>query len=113
MKALSKARDAEERRAQERRRAAIVLIMRHLCDHGYTETYERLCSESSTSLARMDAADNIDVLTIIQEFEESFEQKYGKKPKLVRRLVEEVRYYCGRTTENVIAQVQPGQYAYS
>jgi katanin p60 ATPase-containing subunit A1 len=34
LKALSAAREAEERRLTERRRAALVLIMRYLADHG-------------------------------------------------------------------------------
>lgn len=39
-------------------------------------------------------ADNVDLLRILQEFEESYEVKYGKRPKVVRRLVEEVRRDC-------------------
>lgn len=39
----------------------------------------------------MDVADNVDLIRIIQEFEESHEVKYGKRPKLVRKLVEEVQ----------------------
>lgn len=38
----------------------------------------------------MDAADNIDLLRIVQEFEESYEVRYNRRPKLVKRLVEEV-----------------------
>ena len=53
LKALSKARETEEKRMQERRRNALVLIMRHLADHGYSETYERLCAESSLSLGKV------------------------------------------------------------
>lgn len=89
MKALSKARDMEGKRLQERRRNTVILIMRHLCDYGYVETYERLCAESALSLSRADAADNMDLLQILQEFEDSYEMKYGKRPKLTRRVVEE------------------------
>ncbi|KAG2495460.1 hypothetical protein HYH03_006405 [Edaphochlamys debaryana] len=90
LKALSKAKDSEEKRLQERRRNVLVLIMRHLVDHGYVETYERLCTETNLSLQKIDAADNVDLLRVLQEFEESFEIKFGKRPKVVRRLVEEV-----------------------
>ena len=33
----------------------------------------------------MDVADNIDLVRIVQEFEEAYEMKYDKKPKLVKR----------------------------
>ena len=41
----SQARDNEEKKTQERKKALLVLICRHLCDHGYVETAERLQSE--------------------------------------------------------------------
>jgi hypothetical protein len=37
-------------------------------------------------LLQVDAADNIDLLTVLQEFEEGYEAKYGRRPKLVRRI---------------------------
>ena len=52
LKALSKAKETEEKRLQERRRNVLVLILRHLADHGYADTYERLCSESNLSLQK-------------------------------------------------------------
>lgn len=36
-------------------------------------------------------ADNIDLVHVVQEFEEAYEMKYGRRPKLVKRLVEEVQ----------------------
>lgn len=90
LKALSKAREQDEKRAQERRRNTLVLIMRHLVDNGYVEAYERLSAESNLSLNRADVADNMDLEHIVQEFEEAFEAKYNKRPKLVKRMVEEV-----------------------
>ncbi|KAG2428803.1 hypothetical protein HXX76_011503 [Chlamydomonas incerta] len=90
LKALSKAKESEEKRIQERRRNIIVLILRHLADHGYSDTYERLCTESNLTLQKVDVADNVDLIRILQEFEESYELKFGKRPKVVRRLVEEV-----------------------
>lgn len=57
LKALSKAKESEEKRIQERRRNLIVLILRHLADHGYTDTYERLCTESNLSLQKVRVSD--------------------------------------------------------
>jgi katanin p60 ATPase-containing subunit A1 len=139
----SKAREAEERRAQERRRSTLVLVLRHLCDSGYIESYERLAREANLDLskarslrrcrcgcwgaaparaprleralqllgrksgvccmrccadgrlclaaAQVDVADNVDLVSIVQEYEEGFEARYGRRPKLVRHVKEQVR----------------------
>ena len=86
IRAESLARDVEERRRVEQRRTALVLIMRHLVDHGYTSTYERLCSECQPlSLQEVDVADNITLQDVIAEFETYYQVKFGRKPKLTRR----------------------------
>lgn len=53
LKAVSRAREDNEKRQTERRRAALVLILRHLADNGYRDAYERLCSESNLSLSKV------------------------------------------------------------
>lgn len=53
LKVAARAREGAEKREQERRRSALVLILRHLCDFGYVETYERLCTESNLSLSKV------------------------------------------------------------
>jgi katanin p60 ATPase-containing subunit A1 len=39
----------------------------------------------------VDLADNIDLLHIVQDWEDSHETKYGCRPKLVRNLVDKVQ----------------------
>ncbi|GAX76581.1 hypothetical protein CEUSTIGMA_g4027.t1 [Chlamydomonas eustigma] len=90
LKYVARAREAEEKRLSERRRHVLVLILRHLVDFGYIESYEKLSSESNLSLQKADAADNMDLLRIVQEFEDGYELKYNRRPKLVKRLVDEV-----------------------
>jgi len=51
MRMASQARDNEEKKTQERKKALLVLICRHLCDNGYVETAERLQSEGGASCA--------------------------------------------------------------
>lgn len=55
LKAGSKAREAEERSKQERKRNALVLILRHLADHGYVGTLERLQVHGRDFEGRSDA----------------------------------------------------------
>jgi hypothetical protein len=52
IRSQSRAREAEERRAQERRRSTLVLVLRHLCDSGYIESYERLAKEANIDLTK-------------------------------------------------------------
>lgn len=85
----------QEKREAERRRALLVLILRHLADHGYIEAAERLSTEANVSLSKHDAADNISLLQILQDLEEIHEQRYGKRPKLVKHLTTEVRMLTG------------------
>jgi katanin p60 ATPase-containing subunit A1 len=53
VRSSSKAREAEEKRLQERRRSTLVLILRHLCDSGYIEAYERLSKEANLDLSKV------------------------------------------------------------
>lgn len=39
------------------------------------------------SRSKVDVADNIDLYTIIHEFEEGYEMKFGRRPRLVKKLV--------------------------
>lgn len=50
----------------------------------YTDSLDRLSSESGYSLSKWSAADNVDLSSIFQEFESFYEMKYGRAPRLVR-----------------------------
>lgn len=63
------------------------MILRHLCDGGYLDSVDRLQQESGISLEAWDAADNMDLVTIVQEFETYYEFKFKKQPKLTRKVL--------------------------
>eukprot|EP00162_Nutomonas_longa_P007730 comp17990_c0_seq2/m.31348 comp17990_c0_seq2/g.31348 ORF comp17990_c0_seq2/g.31348 comp17990_c0_seq2/m.31348 type:complete len:596 (+) comp17990_c0_seq2:81-1868(+) len=88
VKAASSARKFEEASLARRKKDTLVLVLRHLADNGYIDACDRLQSESGVSLEAWDAADNMDLLTIIQEFEAFYEIKFGKRPKLARKIGE-------------------------
>jgi katanin p60 ATPase-containing subunit A1 len=87
LKINSEAKQAEEQRIELRKKNVLILILNHLASHGYLASLERLENESHVSLSNVDAADNIDLMTILQEFETYYQFKYGKMPKLTRKLV--------------------------
>jgi hypothetical protein len=39
---------------------------------------------------QVDVADNVSLISIVQEYEDGFEARYGKRPKLVRQLKDQV-----------------------
>ncbi|KAI8815763.1 katanin p60 subunit A-like 2 [Fimicolochytrium jonesii] len=91
IKAASEARLAEETRTQQRQRNLMVLILDHLEVHGYMETVEKLQAESNVSLRKVQVADNVDLLHVLQvplrfaiEYENYYNIKFGKPPKLTR-----------------------------
>lgn len=42
-------------------------------------------AESDIQLSQVDAAQNLTLLSILQDFEEQFEFKYGRKPQLLQK----------------------------
>lgn len=55
----------------------------------YIQAAETLQQEANISLTKFDVADNINLLHIVQEYEEYYEVKFGCKPKLTRRLAKD------------------------
>ncbi|KAJ3330550.1 Katanin p60 ATPase-containing subunit A-like 2, partial [Gonapodya sp. JEL0774] len=52
----------------------------------YGESVARLQAESGVSLGSITVADNLDLLTVLQEFEAYYNIKFGKAPRLTRRV---------------------------
>ncbi|RHY32937.1 hypothetical protein DYB32_002108 [Aphanomyces invadans] len=67
----------------DRKRNVLVLAMHYCVENGYLQTAEKLQQEAGVALSKFEVVDNIDLLRI--EFEDFYELKFGKKPKLVRR----------------------------
>ncbi|KAI9209362.1 P-loop containing nucleoside triphosphate hydrolase protein [Polychytrium aggregatum] len=86
LKVSSEARQAEENRIDQRKRNLMVLILDHLQTHGYLDTADRLQNEANISASKVTAADNIDLLNILQEYESFYVIKFGRPPKLTRKV---------------------------
>eukprot|EP00983_Pelagomonas_calceolata_P066898 1149254-Pelagomonas_calceolata.AAC.7 len=67
LRAVSQARVAEEKRMVERRRNTLVLIMRHLVDAGYVESYERLSAECNLSLQKASGSSSAQYMHLFVE----------------------------------------------
>lgn len=84
LRAMSKAESARAKNTTERKRNLAVLILRHLVNAGWLDSYHVLARETKVTLECYDAADNVDLMDILQEYEESYAAKFNRKPKLVR-----------------------------
>ena len=60
-----------------------------MLDAGLLDSARRLERESGVSLAKTDAADNVDLRGVLQEWEGVYESKFGRRPKMVRRAGED------------------------
>lgn len=83
---MNKARETEEKRGVERRRAGLVLSIRFLLDNGYVAAARTAEEEAGISLSKIDVADNIDMASILQDYEEYVQLKFGRPVKLTRKV---------------------------
>ncbi len=86
IKAASHTRNIEDQSNTERQLDILVLILSHLRSQGYIETATALVNESRSvdTLARYDAADNIDLMHILKEYDEYYKIKFGRRPVYCR-----------------------------
>lgn len=84
IKTQSVARDEEEKIRRNRIKGAIVIVEQFLADQGYSQTLQMLQQESQVSFNEYCAADNIDLVSVIHEYEQFYQFKFQKKPKLFR-----------------------------
>lgn len=64
----------------------LILVLQYCSENGYLQTAEKLQQEAGVAISKFEVVENMDLLRIVQEYEEYQEMKFGKKPKLVRRL---------------------------
>mmetsp|Transcript_32095 Transcript_32095/g.73368 ORF Transcript_32095/g.73368 Transcript_32095/m.73368 type:complete len:569 (-) Transcript_32095:62-1768(-) len=81
----AESRQNEERKAVEKRRNLIVLCASFFRDLGYAETVRQIQTDTSVSLEKVEVADNIDLASIVTEYEDFYEMRFGRKPKLTRK----------------------------
>ena len=86
LKARNEMRLEGEKRAVDRKRNLLILVARYLQDNGYLQSAETLQGEAGVSLSKWDAADNVDLLGIMIDYEDAFRVKFGRGVKLVRKL---------------------------
>jgi len=82
----AESRQSEEKKQVEKKRNLIVLCARFFQDLGYIDTVQQIQVDTKISLDKIDVADNIDLQTILTEYEDFYEMRFGRKPKITRKL---------------------------
>lgn len=77
-----------EKRENERRKNILILILRYLINMGYSESAFKLQEDTNLDLDKYDVADNMDLYIILSDYEEYFELRFNKKPKIVTKLID-------------------------
>ena len=86
IKASNDTRNTLTKLQSDRHRDCLVLIKEYLEHHNYQDTVKSLLQEGDSSLSKYVVADNIDLMSILVEFEEYRDIKFGQKPKLTRKV---------------------------
>ncbi|CCI40358.1 unnamed protein product [Albugo candida] len=94
LKAANQSRLTEEKKMIDRRRNILILIAQFCTEYGYLQTAEKLQQEGGIAFSKFHVVENINLMRIVQEFEEYEELKFGKRPKLVRKLSTEEQDKC-------------------
>nr|XP_020841434.1 katanin p60 ATPase-containing subunit A-like 2 isoform X3 [Phascolarctos cinereus] len=75
-------------RAEARRKNLLILILHYLTQEGYIDAANALEQETKQGLQRFEVCDNVDLETILMEYESYYFVKFQKYPKIVRKAVE-------------------------
>ncbi|CAF4871173.1 unnamed protein product [Rotaria socialis] len=81
------AREADDLRVENRKKNLIILVLQWLAEEGYVESARQLEHETNLDVTKYDVCDNIDLDTILQEYESYFYIKFNKYPKLTKKNV--------------------------
>ncbi len=93
IKAENESRTAELARQEQLKRSALVLILSHLQQEGFGKSVHALEAESGVNLDKYEVCDNVDLTTVIQEFETYYGIKFGRPPKLIRKVKQRSIYF--------------------
>ncbi|XP_022105642.1 katanin p60 ATPase-containing subunit A-like 2 [Acanthaster planci] len=86
IKTANHAREADEQKTEQRKKNLLILVLHHLVQEGYTEAAKSLEQESNLSFSRYEVCDNVDLETILMEYESYYYVKFQKYPKVTKKI---------------------------
>ena len=86
LKTANEARQSDEQKTEFRKKEILVLILGYLSDEGYLDTVNALETESGLNLEKYSVCDNIDLPTVLQEYQSYYNVKFNRYPKIIKKL---------------------------
>eukprot|EP00057_Strongylocentrotus_purpuratus_P024931 XP_011679405.1 PREDICTED: katanin p60 ATPase-containing subunit A-like 2 [Strongylocentrotus purpuratus] len=86
IKTSSQVREAEEQKSEQRKKNLLILMLHHLLGEGYSESAKALESESNLCFNKFEVCDNVDLETILMEYESYYYVKFQKYPKVTKKI---------------------------
>ncbi|XP_009957388.1 PREDICTED: katanin p60 ATPase-containing subunit A-like 2 isoform X2 [Leptosomus discolor] len=77
-------------RTEARRKNLLILILHYLMEEGYADAANALEQETKLSLRGFEVCDNIDLETILMEYESYYFVKFQKYPKITKKVLDTV-----------------------
>ncbi|KAG8185308.1 hypothetical protein JTE90_023916 [Oedothorax gibbosus] len=93
-------REREEQKKNQRKKTILVLIQNYLETNGMFQTSETLKNESRFCVDDYSACDNIDLESILQDFESYYFLKYQKLPHFVKKVSPDLTLQCNVIKDN-------------
>uniref|UniRef100_A0A673HL11 Katanin p60 ATPase-containing subunit A-like 2 n=1 Tax=Sinocyclocheilus rhinocerous TaxID=307959 RepID=A0A673HL11_9TELE len=101
IRTANQAREADELRTETRRRNLLVMIYHHLLEEGYMDSAKALEKESRFALCHFEVCDNVELETVLMEYESYYFIKFQKYPKLTKKLGEQGEISCGKRSHTL------------
>ncbi|NWW70312.1 KATL2 protein, partial [Climacteris rufus] len=78
----------EEMRTEARRKNLLILILHYLMEEGYVDAANALEKETKLGLRGFEVCDNVDLETILMEYESYYFVKFQKYPKITKKVLD-------------------------
>ncbi|KAF8560551.1 hypothetical protein P879_08114 [Paragonimus westermani] len=91
IRSTHQAREAEDQRSENRKKNLLLLVMHYLSEEGYTESALSLSKETNLNFHHYEVCDNVDLETVLLEYESYYFVKFHKYPRITKKLPSEAR----------------------
>ncbi|XP_045156207.1 katanin p60 ATPase-containing subunit A-like 2 isoform X1 [Mercenaria mercenaria] len=95
IRTANQAREADELKTETRKKNILILVLNYLNEEGYLDSAQALARETNIDVSKFEVCDNIDLETIVMEYESYYYVKFAKYPKICKKLTQSVNPYEG------------------
>uniref|UniRef100_A0A2C9JJS6 Katanin p60 ATPase-containing subunit A-like 2 n=1 Tax=Biomphalaria glabrata TaxID=6526 RepID=A0A2C9JJS6_BIOGL len=86
IRTANQAREADELRTDSRKKNLLILVLKYLNEEGYLDSASNLSKETNLDIRRYEVCDNIDLETILMEYESYYFVRFSKYPKITKKV---------------------------